>query len=267
MLTIFTTCKQFEGTISIHQRNAICSWRKIFPDADIIIFGNENGTESIANEIGAQRVIELKCGAFGTPYVNEIFSQAQNMTQFARMCYINSDIILTSSFKRMIEIVSNCAGKNKWSNFLTIGQRWDVNFDKEINFGETDWEKKIIFFAKKHGKIHWSSGIDYFFFFHGLFDEIPPFLIARMGWDNWLPWYALRRKGVPLIDGTKIAFIVHLEHSRHRPEEELRWNTSLHQNRLCYCFNATWLVEENECRKLSEKEIKVNREKVEGRYR
>ncbi|GAI87944.1 unnamed protein product, partial [marine sediment metagenome] len=81
-------------------------------------------------------------------------------------------------------------------------------------------------------------------------------LIARMGWDNWLPWYVLRRKEVPLLDGTKIAFIVHLEHSRQRPPEELRWNTSLYQNRLCFCFNATWLLEETGCRKLSEKEIK-----------
>ncbi len=98
MLTLFTTCKSFEGMIGIHQRNALKSWRKIFPDADIIIFGNENGTESIANEIAAQRVIGLKRGAYGTPYVNEIFYRAQKMTSFAQMCYINSDIILTSSF-------------------------------------------------------------------------------------------------------------------------------------------------------------------------
>ncbi|GAH26868.1 unnamed protein product, partial [marine sediment metagenome] len=175
MLTLFTTCKQFEGTTGIHQRNALKSWRKIFPDADIIIFGNENGTESIANKIAAQRVTGLKRGAFGTPYVNEIFFRAQSMTKFARMCYINSDIILTSSFKRMIEGISNCAGKNKWNNFLTIGQRWDVRFDKEINFDDPDWEEKIFDFTVANGKIHWSSGIDYFFFLKGLFDEIPPF--------------------------------------------------------------------------------------------
>ena len=81
-----------------------------------------------------------------------------------------------------------------------------------------------------------------------------------MGWDNWLPWYALRRKEVPLLDGTKIAFVIHMEHSRSRPKEELQWNTSLHQNRLCYCFNATWLVEEDGCREL-------NKEEIRNRYR
>lgn len=256
MLTIFTTCKTFEGITGIHQRNALKSWRKIFPDADIIIFGDENGTESIADKIAAQRVTGLKRGAYGTPYVNEIFYRAQQMTSFARMCYINADIVLTSSFKWMIEKVSDCLYENKWNNFLTIGQRWDVHFDKEINFDDSDWEGKIISFANEHGKIHWSSGIDYFFFLKGLFDEVPPFLIARMGWDNWLPWYALRRKEVPLLDGTKIAFIIHLEHSRKRPREELSWNTSLHQNRLVYCFNATWVVEETGCRELGKEEIR-----------
>jgi len=256
MLTIFTTCKHFEGTTGIHQRNALRSWRKIFPDANIIIFGNEDGTESIANEIAAQRIIGLKRGAFGTPYVNEIFSRADKMTAFARMCYINADVILTSSFKQMIERVSNCLGKNKWNNFLTIGQRWDVRFEKDIQFDDLAWEEKISNFTRAHGQVHPSSGIDYFFFLKGLFDSIPPFLIARMGWDNWLPWYALRRKEVPLLDGTKAAFIIHQEHSRNRPQEELSWNSSLHQNRLCYCFNATWLVEKTGCRKLSEKEMK-----------
>jgi len=260
MLTIFTTCKVFEGIVGIHQRNALRSWRKIFPDANIIIFGNEEGTETIANEIGAQRITGLKRGAFGTPYVNEIFFRAQQMTSFARMCYINSDIILTSSFRQMIERVSCCLGKNNWDNFLTIGQRWDVHFDEEINFEEANWEEKISNFTRAHGRVHPSSGIDYFFFLKGLFDEIPPFLIARMGWDNWLPWYALRRREVPLLDGTNATFIIHLEHSRNRPSEELHWNTSLHQNRLCYCFNANWLVEETGCRKLSEEEIR-------GRYR
>ncbi len=256
MLTIFTTCKPFKTTVGIHQRNALRSWRKIFPDADIIIFGKEEGTAKIAAEIGAQRITGLKRGAYGTPYVNEIFFRAQAMTGFARMCYINSDIILTSSFKQMIKTVDGGLYKNQWNNFLTIGQRWDVHSDEEINFDKPDWEKNIVDFTKKHGILHLSSGIDYFLFLKGLFDEIPPFLIARMGWDNWLPWYALRRREVPLIDATKAAFVIHLEHSRKRPKEELAWNTSLHQCRLCYCFNATWLVEKDGCRKLSDEEIK-----------
>ena len=41
MLTIFSTPKPFRGHIGVIQRNAIESWKRIHPDVEIILFGDE----------------------------------------------------------------------------------------------------------------------------------------------------------------------------------------------------------------------------------
>lgn len=255
MLTIFTTCKDFSGDVAIHQNNALRSWRKIFPDAEIIIYGSEKGTEEIAKEIGACRIRGLQRGKGGTPYVNQAFLQTQAEAQFDSMCYINADIILTSFFRKAVERVLISRKNQGWPNFLMIGQRWNLNLNQEISFKNPDWEDELIKETRTKGKMHPGSGIDYFFFLRDLFLDIPPFLFARMGWDNYLPWYTLHDRKFPLLDATGFAFVIHSEHGRYRPPDELTWNQNLHYGRLAFCFNANWIVTAERCIKLSPKEI------------
>jgi hypothetical protein len=41
---------------------------------------------------------------------------------------------------------------------------------------------------------------DYFAFTRGrYYKKIPPFVIGRVAWDNWLTWYVLD-SGVPVVD-------------------------------------------------------------------
>lgn len=242
--------------MAIHQNNALRSWRKIFPDAEIIIYGSEDGTEGIAEEIDACRICGLERGKGGTPYVNQVFLQTQEEAEFDSMCYINADIILTSTFRKAVERVLTSRENQDWPNFLMIGQRWNLNLNREIQFNNPDWEDELIEETKTKGKMHPGSGIDYFFFLRGLFLNIPPFLFARMGWDNYLPWYTLHIRKFPLLDATGFAFIVHSEHGRYRPPNELIWNQDLHGGRLAFCFNATWLVKPDKCCELSIEEIR-----------
>jgi hypothetical protein len=41
MITFFTTPKPFRGHIGVIQRNAIESWKRIHPSAEVILFGDE----------------------------------------------------------------------------------------------------------------------------------------------------------------------------------------------------------------------------------
>ena len=43
------------------------------------------------------------------------------------------------------------------------------------------------------------------------FKNIPKFAIGRWGWDNWLIWN-MRRKGIPIIDGTNMIDVIHQNH-------------------------------------------------------
>ena len=53
--------------------------------------------------------------------------------------------------------------------------------------------------------------IDYFVFPRGMMTEIPPFVIGRPCYDNWILWM-VRHRGIPLIDATRAAPVVHQNH-------------------------------------------------------
>ncbi|HZS24401.1 MAG TPA: hypothetical protein VFA30_05370, partial [Gaiellaceae bacterium] len=55
------------------------------------------------------------------------------------------------------------------------------------------------------------AALDYFVFPRGLFDPIPPFLIGRACFDNWLVWRAREREH-PVVDATRAVVAVHQSH-------------------------------------------------------
>ena len=52
-----------------------------------------------------------------------------------------------------------------------------------------------------------AAAIDYFVFPAGLFEELPPFLVGRAGFDNWLVWRA--RQVGPVIDASASVLAIH----------------------------------------------------------
>jgi hypothetical protein len=62
----------------------------------------------------------------------------------------------------------------------------------------------------------WS--IDFFVFPRGALGEIPPFVIGRPRWDNWM-LYRARSLRMPLIDVTPVVTAVHQNHDySHHPQ-------------------------------------------------
>lgn len=54
MITFFSTPKPFRGHIGVIQRNAIRSWKLAHPDAEVILFGDEEGASETARDLGAR---------------------------------------------------------------------------------------------------------------------------------------------------------------------------------------------------------------------
>ena len=65
--------------------------------------------------------------------------------------------------------------------------------------------------VREEGRLHPPGGSDYFVFPGACYEEIPPFAIGRAGWDNWMIYYARRRKWV-VIDATSSVLIIHQSH-------------------------------------------------------
>lgn len=212
MLTIFATPKPFRGHSAVIQRNAIRSWTSLRPACEVILMGNEDGTPEIAAEFGLRHAPDIARSTFGTPLVNDLFKQAQQLSVHNLFCYVNSDIILMSDFMQAVQRVVD-----QKSRFLLVGHRWNLDIEKALEF-EPDWEDKLRDQVKKFGTLAGVTSIDFFVFPRGLLGEIPPFVIGRPLWDNWM-LYRARSIRIPLIDATPAMMAVHQNHDySHHPQ-------------------------------------------------
>jgi hypothetical protein len=209
MLTIFACPKPFKDPhISMIQRNAIVSWTLLEPRPEIILFGDEEGTEEICRELRLRYIPEIARNEFGTPLVNDIFEKAQQLATYDLLCYVNADIILMSDFIASIEkAVRTMQGQR----FLIFGRRCNVDIAEALEF-KAHWEEHIRAYVTQSRQSDHAGGVDYFVFPQGLWGEIPPLAIGRFWWDHWM-LYRARVLRARLINATPVVIVVHQNHS------------------------------------------------------
>jgi hypothetical protein len=209
MLTIFTTPKAFRGHIDVIQRNALKSWTLLDPDVEVIVFGDEEGAAETCRELGLRHEPGVERSASGTKYVRSIFGRAQEIARHSVVAYVNCDIVLTEDFARGVARVHRHFGAS--GKFLMVGRRWDTDITAPIEFPASDWAERARALALQQNRQQSQDWIDYFAFPRGLYIEIPPLVIGRVGWDNWLVWKA-RSEGVAVVDATEPVVAIHQNH-------------------------------------------------------
>lgn len=205
-LTIFGLPKAFRGQFANIQRNAIRSWARLEPKPEILLFGTDEGTREMAAEIGARHLPELTSNTYGTPLVDGLFAKAQEEASNALLCYVNSDIILTSDFRSAVSDVSQ---QLNGSHFVAVGRKTSLPITELIEF-DTDWEDRLQAHASAEGH-YVTYDSDYFVFRRPEWRTFPPFAIGRCYWSSWLV-YDARRRGVPVIDMTDRILAVEPRH-------------------------------------------------------
>jgi hypothetical protein len=207
MLTFFTTAKPFQGHSAVIQRNALKSWTLLHPDVEVILFGDDEGAAEVCRELGLRQEPQVERNARGTKYLRSIFDSAQRVARHDLLCYVNCDILLLADFRVAVERV--CAWRK---DFLMVGRRWDTDITGAIDFSRADWEADVRARAKLANFQRPPEWIDYFVFSKGVYlGCVPPFLIGRPGWDNWLVWRA-RASGTAVVDASKVVLAVHQNH-------------------------------------------------------
>ena len=206
MFTLFAIPKAFKGHDEIIQRNAFESWRLLGPSIEIMILGDDAGTAEVAAEYGFRHIPFVRRNEHGTPMLDDLFQQAQKHASHNYLCYINSDIIIAGGFLESAEAVIR-----HFDRFLMVGQRWDLDIRNPFDFSRPDWQSRLRSQCATEGTLHYHSGIDYFFFSPGIYEQMPPLILGRIAWDNWLVVNA-RRMGAAVIDATEMVFAVHQNH-------------------------------------------------------
>ena len=245
MITFFSTPKPFLGHIAVIQRNAIESWKRLHPSAEVILFGYEEGAAEAARDLRIRHVPDVKRNEHGAKYLSPIFDAAQDLAHHNCLCYVNCDIILLSDFRIAAERVAAFGGR-----YLMAGQRWDTDVTAPVDFYTTDWEAAVrrhVLAANQQLPPQW---IDYFAFSRGLYyKNTLAFVIGRPGWDNWLVWHA-RQSGARVVDATAVVQAVHQNHDySYHPDgaagvwqgEEAQQNYALLEGGRCFATmeNAT----------------------------
>jgi hypothetical protein len=213
MITLFSTPKPFRGHIAVIQRNALTSWKLLHPDAEVILFGDDEGTAEVCRTLGLRHEPEVLCSEHGTKRLDSIFGRAQELARHEIVCYVNCDIILTQEFLGALQKLQT------WSSrFLMVGRRWDTNITEPLDFVRADWQERLVARARAEGCQRFYHNIDYFLFSRGLYDAIPPLVIGRIWWDHWLVGKA-HASGVAVVDVSDVVCAVHQNHDyRYHPQ-------------------------------------------------
>lgn len=205
-LTLFTAPKPFTNPhIALIQRNAIRSWLQLGSEVEVLLLGDEEGMAEEAEKLGVRQIKDIQRNTSGTPLISSLFATARAQNDSPLLAYVNADILLFPGF-----LLSAQKTLAQTSHFLMVGQRWDLEVTREMDFS-ADWQEKLKQECAEKGKLHKPMGSDYFVYPRACFQTIPDFAIGRAGWDNWMI-YQSRLQGWKTIDASAEIQIVHQNH-------------------------------------------------------
>jgi hypothetical protein len=206
VLTLLTIPKPFVGHIGDIQRNALGSWMELGEGIQVVLIGDEPGVADVAREIGAQHVGGVETSERGTPRLDSAFALAETVARYPLWSLVNADIILLEDFLPAVERVATTFEK-----FVLIGECRDLKVAAGTQLSDATVRKQLRSEALQEGRLRGYAALDYFVFPRGLFDPLPPFLIGRAGFDNWLVWRA-RSRGHAVVDTTPSVVAIHQSH-------------------------------------------------------
>jgi hypothetical protein len=209
LITFFTTAKPFHGHDGVIQRNALKSWKMLHPDVEIILFGDEEGAAEVCAELGIRHEAHAERFESKFPYVDFMFTRAQQTAKHDFLCYANCDIIFLGDFWNVFE-----KAKAWRKRFLVVAQRWDTDITQPVDFEGQNWMNTLRQCAVTEGTQQIPDYVDFFLFTKGLYRNIPRLVVGYSYWDHWMVWKALSVKA-SVLDASPFLVPIHQNHGYH----------------------------------------------------
>lgn len=202
-LTVFALPKAFREHAGVIQENAVRSWAA--HGLAVVLMGRDEGIAEMAAAVGAVHVPDVACNEMGTPRLDSAFAIAAERASTRLIMYANSDILFPEDPGRAVAGL----GLDK---FLAVGRRTNVDMTQRMDYADAGWLVQVARLAREKGELFHQSAIDYFILprASGL-TKLPPFVVGRPGWDNWMLANTLDL-GLPLVDLTGAVLAVHQNH-------------------------------------------------------
>jgi len=232
MITFFTTYKE----LGPRETYALASWRhsqlpegpqilRYLPAADYP--SAEEWEDTTRGDAGVAMFIVPATN--GRPHVDAMFSHADDWAKYKIKAYVNSDIILLPKVGEAIQAVAS-----ELPEFMITSQRWDVQFDVDLDMEDPNWPNEAARYTEEHGVLHPTSGMDIFAWRGDPWGpgckDIPPYIVGCYAWDTDLMCIALEN-GIPVVDITWAApyGVIHQNHRlvNRRDSPEALYNKEL----------------------------------------
>jgi hypothetical protein len=201
VLTLFSIPKPFAGHIGQIQSNALASWTALGADVQVVLVGDEEGVAAAAARAGVEHLPEVARSAAGTPLLDDCFRRVDAVARHPLRVFVNGDIVLLPD---LLDAVRRVAATG--APFLLVGQSRDLVVTP-ADLADPDGLRER---AQHEGRLRGPTAIDWFVFPAGHFDPLPPFMVGRATFDNWMIWRA-RRRG-PVVDATRVVVAIHQPH-------------------------------------------------------
>jgi hypothetical protein len=205
LITVFSVPKPSVDEIGLIQSNAVRSWVALAPDVQVVLVGGELGTAEMARKFGAEHIPVVMRSEQGTPLLDDAFARVDAIARHPILCFANCDIILLEDFLPAVRAAARFA-----PSFLMVGETRNLAVSEQLELGLKAVRASLQARALREGRSRGATAIDYFVFTAGLFDPVPPFVVGRARFDNWLVWRA-RQRGV-VIDASAAVVAVHEQH-------------------------------------------------------
>jgi len=208
MITFIACPREFVSPYAVVQRNAILSWKRLSSCKNIVLCGNDGGIKEFCEEHDLIHEPDIKISDSSVPILPSALHHGYKHAD-KMVCYINSDILLTSDFDKTVKSLMEKFSEEE--KMMVVGRRKDIDFDSEIIFND-DWERKFLDEVdEKSKKFNETCVIDYFLHTKSTYDgvDIPEFRIGRFCWDGWLVHNVISR-GLFSVDITNTAPVLHL---------------------------------------------------------
>jgi len=203
MITVLTSAKAFLGSMAELQLRTFRNWRRTSPNCEIVLLGTCVGAEEVCRELNIKHVLDMETTETGVPYLDSAVRWASKNAKYDVQVYANADIFLPPDFV-------DYATKVPSGPFLMVGQRVDLMADAVFD-PDHFYERLKYGVQKRQAEVHRPSGMDFFVFRRGMWQDLKPLIVGRGGYDSALVAYCLR-KGIPVIDASSAFPVVHQWH-------------------------------------------------------
>ena len=203
MLTIFTCAKPFRGRTAAIQRNALRSWTLLHPAVQIILFGDAEGSQEVAWELGIRYETEPQLTASGSARLDYVFRVAQQRARYSTLCYAPCDTVLMGDFYQALTRVEAL-----YREFLMAGRACHLHFSAPLHLCDADWQSSLRQKAGRAGRPRGAEHAGYVAFSKGTcLADLPALAIDSPLCADWLLWKALSNQ-VPVVDASEMVLAV-----------------------------------------------------------